>query len=141
MQHVHEIPPLSFLTDRFNDKSIETIAAEHGTTPAAVVSLLTDLAHGILADVAKPATTLTFTLAEDMPADEMTAPVLAMSQMRSLPFDQCAGLLGRSPESAAALLALYAEAIQGTLRTLGHPATVAEAFAAVQITPPDQGEH
>lgn len=58
MQHAHEIPPLSFLADRFNDKSIETIAAEHGTSPAAVVSLLTDLAHAILADVAAVRTTL-----------------------------------------------------------------------------------
>lgn len=140
MQHV---PPLSFLADRFNGKSIAAIAAEAGTTPAAVVSLLADTAHAILADVAKPATTepFTFTLAEDMPADEMTAPVLAMSQMRSLPFDQCAGLLGRSPENAAALLALYAEAIQGSLRAMGYPATVADAFAAVRITPPEhQGE-
>lgn len=69
MQHVSSIPPLSFLADRFNGKSIADIARDHDMTPAAVASLLTDTAHAILADVGKAPTIepFTVTLAEDMP--------------------------------------------------------------------------
>lgn len=87
---------------------------------------------------------ITFTLAEDMPntSDQVAAVVLSLAQAQSLPLDLCAQIVGRTPENAVRLLALFAEGIQGTLRALGRPATVAEAFAVVPpITPPKGHDH